>query len=154
LAVQADAALAATRPEVALFPLAVLSGGGRAVAHMTTGTTVVFFLDRGAFVEPDGFWVRGGQSATVVIAPADGAGTPALEVMNGPVANRVTIESGGRSMPVPLEPGELRVVPLGPGGGADTPRVRVASSAGFRPSEHDPATGDERWLGVRVRVVE
>jgi hypothetical protein len=39
------------------------------------------------------------------------------------------------------------------GGGSSGPvALRVASSSGFRPRDHDPSNPDARWLGVHVDV--
>jgi hypothetical protein len=113
------------------------------------GGTVVFFLDDRAFPEPAGFWVGGERDTQVVIAPDDGRGSVVLHLRNAPVANMLTLEFGGRREQAALKPGEERRIEVPSG-----TLVRIASSAGFRPSETDPKSRDTRLLGVYIRTVD
>jgi hypothetical protein len=109
----------------------------------------VYFLDDGAFVEANAFWVRGGQSTNVVIHPAATVSDRlAVFVRNAPVENRLTLEAGQWRDEVGLAPGEERTIaiPLVPG--RQAVRVRLGSAAGFRPSEVEPGNLDTRFLGV------
>lgn len=111
----------------------------------------VFFADDEAFVEPDGFWVKGTATATFLIAPRDPSTAVVLELSNGSRVNSVDVGIGEAVRETaelqPSESRRLRNVPI------ITPTiVRVSSGSGFRPSE--TGSSDRRWLGVRVRVVE
>jgi hypothetical protein len=118
------------------------------------GDAVAFFLDDRAFPEPSGFWVRGARD-TKVVFQSDGSHALSLLVRNGPAANTVTIESGAWKDELPMAPGEERRIDVP----ADSQRgtahlVRIASSAGFRPSEVNAGSRDTRLLGVFVRTSE
>ena len=73
---------------------------------------------------------------------------------NAPIGNRVVLTSGAWREELALAPNEERYVelPLLPGRGAAL--LTVASAAGFRPSEVDPASRDVRFLGVWIRPGE
>jgi hypothetical protein len=114
---------------------------------------VVFFIDDRAFPEPSGFWV-GGARATVVAIRPDRPRAVALALRNGAAANVVTLQSGGWREEIAMQAGEERRVDVP----IDAPRgaalVTIRSSAGFRPSQVDPASRDTRFLGVYVRTLE
>ena len=110
------------------------------------GSTVVFALDDNAFLESGALWIRGEDSARVIVQPdaVDGA---VVRLQGGAVANVVTLAAGGWTSEVRLGPDESRDVPLPPA--ALSPAVLTLTSAtGFRPSEHGPGNHDVRWLGV------
>jgi hypothetical protein len=107
----------------------------------------VFFLDDHVFPEADGFWVKGAQSADMVIAWDDPGRPVELRLANGTAPNAVVIEIAGIQKTMTLAASEVRrwEVPLS---GARTAAVRITSPAGFRPS--DAGGADSRFLGVRV----
>lgn len=117
------------------------------------GNTVAFFMDDRAFPEPAGFWVGGGRDTSVAIRP-DRPQPIALVLRNGAAANVVTLESGSWRDALTLQPGEERRVDIPIDGSRGSALVSIRSSAGFRPSEVDPASRDTRFLGVYVRTVE
>lgn len=118
------------------------------------GRLRVFFLDDNAFMEPPGFWTRG-RSATdlFVDAPEDGedqAGSPPMiRVRAGGVAATVALSSLDWHTEMTLEPGASQEVELPAGRPSGWP-LRIETSSGFRPAEHDPASTDRRNLGVWV----
>jgi hypothetical protein len=114
------------------------------------GSGVVFFLDDRAFAEPSGFWIGGGRSTSVVVAPDTPSRPIVLAVRNAPVENELTIENGRWRDTVPLAPGEERdvSVPLDASRGAAL--ITLQSSSGFRPSEQGGR--DTRFLGVFVAL--
>jgi hypothetical protein len=157
LLVRTDEAARTQMESVELRPLTRPAGrltadtARRAVRY---GDAVAFFLDDRAFPEPSGFWVRGARD-TKVVFQSDASHALSLLVRNGPVANTVTIESGAWKDELPMAPGEERRIDV-PG---DSQRgtahlVRIASSAGFRPSEVNAGSRDTRLLGVFVRTSE
>jgi hypothetical protein len=112
------------------------------------GSADTWFLDGNAFVEPAGFWVRGEAETAFVI---DGKGR-AFEIVlrAGAVPTTATVAVGeAPEATFELGPGASAVI----GGGSSGPvALRVASSSGFRPRDHDPSNPDARWLGVHVDV--
>jgi hypothetical protein len=116
------------------------------------GATTVFFLDDRSFPEPEAFWVAGARSSTVVLQADTARPSAALHLRNGPNENRIALEAGGWRQDLQMTPGEQRTVdvPLDAVRGGRV--VTVSTSAGFRPSEHDSASRDNRFLGVWVKV--
>ncbi len=112
----------------------------------------VYFLDDNSFVEPEAFWVGGARSALVAIQPEAGRSATTLLLRNAPVPNRIVVDIGGRRDAIELGPGEERRidVPPNPSGGATL--VRIGASAGFRPSEVETGSRDNRFLGVWVKI--
>ena len=103
-------------------------------------------------MEPTGAWVAGGSSAEFAIAP-DPQSTLELFMRNGPVANRVTLESATlegntharawrRTRRCRLPTDRRRPV---------TP-LNVTATNGFRPADVDPKSEDVRFLGVWIET--
>ena len=103
----------------------------------------MFFLDDGVFAEEDGFWVRGGRSAEVVVATAN---RPSIELTltNGGAANVVTVQAGEHRELLSLGPRETRSVAL-PAELTGVVRLTVTSKSGFRPSDQGGADGALSW---------
>jgi hypothetical protein len=121
----------------------------RALAY---ARATVFFLDEGCFPEPEAFWIGGARQGTFVLQPSSPGAAVAMQVRNAPVENTITLASGQWRETMTLAPGEERRVeiPLAPGQSAAL--VTASSASGFRPSEHDPKSRDERFLGAWVKV--
>jgi len=115
------------------------------------GPAVVFFLDGHAFTEPAGTWIAGGYDAVFAIAPDPGAPIR-LFVRNAPVQNDVTLESGAWRQTLALKPGEERMVDVPADAAGPGVLLRVATTAGFRPADVDPATTDRRLLGCWIET--
>ena len=58
------------------------------------GNVAVWFLDEGAFAEPEGWWVGGRAAATVMLDAPRTVTTAALLVRNGGVPNRIALTAG------------------------------------------------------------
>ena len=118
------------------------------------GSVTTYFLDDGSFPEPQAFWVGGARDATVVLQPDAPAGTQTLLLRNAPVDNRIVLQAGDWTRVLQMAPGEeQRVeVPIEPAHGASL--LRIEAGSGFRPSEREPASRDQRFLGVWVKVEE
>jgi hypothetical protein len=150
LSIEPDDAIAAVAETLDVVPLSFgRFPDARAVAAARYGGAEVFFLDGNVFVEADGVWVRGGQTAAMLFAGAGGhPGVATIALGNGGAANAVTVASGDGRHDVTLRPfsdAEV-IVPLAPDG---TVRLEITSPAGFRPSESGNSA-DARYLGVRV----
>jgi hypothetical protein len=110
------------------------------------GDVLVWFVDEGAFAEPEGWWVQGNATAAFVLETTSDAASQRLLVRNGGARNRIVLASGAWQARLDLNPGDDRRI--------DVPlvnshaRLVVTSESGFRPSEVDPASRDERLLGV------
>jgi len=145
-----DDVLIAAGASAELVPVGLDTSAGPHLAEATAryGEAQVFFLDDGVFAEEDGFWVRGGRSAEVVVGTAN---RPSIELTltNGGAANVVTMQAGQHRELLSLGPRETRSVAL-PAEITGVVRLTVTSSSGFRPSDQGAADG--RYLGVRVVV--
>jgi hypothetical protein len=125
-----------------------IASGAEAGHGARYGSAVMFHLSGPVWVEPDGTWVGRGTKADFVIAP-DFPEALRLFVRNGPVKNQVTLESGIWSRSLSLAPGEECVVEIPVHEGAGTP-LTVRSLSGFRPSDVDTTSQDDRFLGVWI----
>jgi hypothetical protein len=122
----------------------------RASSARRYGSTIVWFVDRNAFDDPDGLWTAGGGAeARVVLQPHAGTSVRVL-VRNGPVANEVAIRNETREWHVAmaLNPGEEHEVEVPYDRARGAVLVRVVSRSGFRPSEVEAGSRDTRLLGV------
>jgi hypothetical protein len=146
-----DASLSAAGDSIELTPLELQAPStGYAVTSARFGDADLFFHGPTIYAEPDGFWVRGGQTTTFTVAVERGRAGMSLTMTNGGVANDVRLEWGARKERVVLRPFESRTITI------DVSRegvafVRLTSSAGYRPSD-DGVSEDRRYLGVRVTV--
>lgn len=116
------------------------------------GDSLVYFLDDRSFPEPEAFWVGGGRDTTFVLQPDQAEPSATLRLRNAPVDNRVTVSVGGWRRALSLAPGEEQPVEIPLDGARGGALVRVESSSGFRPAERDPASRDQRFLGVWIKV--
>lgn len=126
--------------------------GDRARRAVRYDTATVFFLDERSFPEPDAFWAGGARQSSVVIQPQPMRTSVRLLLRNAPVQNHIAIEAGDWRANLDLGHGEERPleIPLDPSRGAVLVRFTVRS--GFRPSEVEPGSRDERFLGLWVQI--
>ncbi len=139
------------RPISVLRPVDKASAG-RALHAVRYGDAIMFFMDDRSFPEPHAFWVGGARASSVVLQPDTPVRTATLLLRNAPVANQVEVQAGDWRAPLTLAPGDERrlEVPLDAGRGATAITFKVAS--GFRPSAVNPQSGDDRFLGVWVKL--
>jgi len=152
LVVEAPNADLARQWQATLLPVSHASPIGHfARAHTVYGDTEAFFLDEQVFVEADGFWVRGGRTAQVVLSRGDASAgrTRMLQLRNGGAANTVTIRSGAWQEVLSLSEWQERAVTLPAADASGAWPLVITSASGFRPSE--VAGQDTRFLGVWVR---
>jgi hypothetical protein len=153
LLVRADEGARAQLDAIQLRPLARVprrlsdDTARRAVRY---DSTVVFFFDDRAFPEPSGLWVAGARETAIAVRP-DLGGRSALLLRNGAVDNVIELESGGWRQEIALKGSEERRIDLPIDATLGAALVRIRASAGFRPSEVNPASRDTRFLGVFVR---
>jgi hypothetical protein len=106
--------------------------------------------DGSVFLEDPGFWVRGGRSVQLAVAPEDGERPLAMFVRNAAVSNLVQLEMNGETHTLQLQPREELTLPVP----IDTNRpgalITIQSTSGFRPSEVEPGSTDTRLLGVWI----
>jgi len=117
------------------------------------GSMVFYYMDGRSWLEGSGVWVEGATGAEFAVAADDAASSLHMRLRNGAVPNRVLVVSGEWHVDVELNPGEERTieVPASPVLAA-TP-LRVVPAAGFRPSDVERSSTDERFLGVWLEPV-
>lgn len=156
LIVRGDEDARASVREIVVRPLRVLPPSEKATterAHRAVryGALRVFYFDDRAFPEPNGFWVGGARTTRCLLAPDEASGTVPLQLRNASVENTVTLTAGSWRQELRLSAGEERRVDVPLEAGRRAVLLEIASAAGFRPSERDPASRDTRFLGVYVR---
>jgi hypothetical protein len=136
------------RPLTLLRPPVGMTAPARQV--VAYGPWLAFFLDDGAYVEPDGFWVRPGHEVALVVGQPDASHGLRLSIRNVPLVNRVTVTSGKWHDELRLEPGAEREVVLPPPGPLRATVLRLRADRGGRPSQFDPGNHDQRELGAWI----
>ncbi len=111
-----------------------------------------YFLDDRAYPEPEAFWVRGARESRVALQSDAPRPAITLRIRNAPVANRVVLASGGWREEFVMAPGEEKLVAVPVAASRGSALVRIETEGGFRPAEQDPASRDQRFLGVWIRI--
>ena len=111
-------------------------------------------MDDRSFPEPQAFWVGGARDAAVVLQPDTAAATVTLLLRNAPVDNRIVLRAGAWTRILEMAPGEEQQVQVPVEAGQGASLLRIEAGSGFRPSEREPASRDQRFLGVWVKVEE
>jgi hypothetical protein len=156
LIVRGDEALRRNVRGLTMEPLSVVPPGDRltgAVARRAVRYEggSVFFLDEASYAEPEAFWIAGRSTASIVIQP-DAPSRAILRLRNAPVPNDVQLAAGAWRETLSLGPGEERTVSVPVAAERGAVLLTVSSAAGFRPSEVEPGSRDNRFLGVWVQV--
>jgi hypothetical protein len=130
------------RPDIDVHAIEVI--GGRPGAF-------IVYADSDTYPEGGVFWTQGTHRGEVFIAPA-GASMLVLTLHVGPIGGVVHLTVGGQDRSVTLTRDQTQQieVPL-----PSSPRlvpVIVEAPGRFRPSDHEPGSADQRWLGCQVRV--
>jgi hypothetical protein len=124
------------------------AAGRRAASARRYGEFVVYAI-AGAWLEPDGLWTAGGRISELVVQATAGETQALFTLRAGPVATPIYVAAGDFELKRVLAPGEVRELelPLSANGSA---RVLIHAVQGFRPSETEPGSADQRVLGVRL----
>jgi hypothetical protein len=126
-----------------------LPAAGRRAGSACRYAGVAVYALGNAYLEPDGLWTAGGQTAELVLQVSPGGSGAAFTLRAGPVTTPVQVRAGSLSLDADLAAGDAREldVPISPQG---TAVVTIRAGKGFRPSELDPSSADRRLLGVRL----
>jgi hypothetical protein len=124
------------------------------LAAAAYGPIVVLFHDDAAYVERDGFWLRGKASSQVSIVSPTGplAGDVTLRIRPGPIDNTIVIEGAGGTKRVSVEAERPTEVRLSPAPLDGILRLSLFPERGWVPAERDPTSGDRRMLGCWIDV--
>jgi hypothetical protein len=149
LVILPDSDLAKVNGRIETRPVRVANDGRFPTAVRSYGTSTVYFLDDNVFLDADGFWVRGGRVAEMVL---EGQGRPrapfTLTLQNGPAENRVVVVAGGSERRETFRASETKTIELAPDA-TGVVRLSISSLAGFRPSGGVSHGG--QYLGIWVR---
>ena len=146
-----DEGLSAAGDRIELTPLKLQRpADGYAATSVRFGDADLFFYGPTIYVEPDGFWARGGMTTTFVVAAERGRRDVNLTLTNGEAANEAVLALGTRNERIALRPFESQTVTVGISR-EGVSLVRLTPTSGFRPSD-DGVSEDRRYLGVRVTV--
>jgi hypothetical protein len=115
---------------------------------MPYGDVVIYSFDTHAYLEGTGVWLDGGTWVPLAVSGDAGAESVAVLFRNGPVTNRITVRAPQRTDVFDFQPGEQRVVWIGVDRLSRGARIDVRTERGFRPADVDPASRDQRYLGV------
>ena len=135
----------------------VLDGPRSRVPHGSDPTLLLYYLDHNAYrPDPAGFfWVAGGRRADIIVR----SGPELVRVtatLRSRVANNVTVELGGASQTVELEPGVPQRITFEPDGVYSRRSwayvLSVEPDVGFVPRLASPDSRDPRYLGVAVTL--
>lgn len=152
LTVHGDLVLRSLRPRLQLAPLQLSPDRPRfARGAMVYSGVQAFFEDDHQFVEGQRFWIKGGQTTTVVFSAHPGAPALSLSIGNGAAENVVRVDALGFQKEVALQPSEQRQIDIPYPDSTATIRISLSSRSGFRPSDTPPAL-DARFLGAVVEV--
>jgi hypothetical protein len=119
----------------------------------------LYFPDNGTYFKEQrdgrsGFWLRGGESAEVLLRALEPVTRATFRVTGGPAGDEVTLRSGGDARSLALAAGETREVTLAPGAGFPYKEtsvyvLRLRSTRGAP----DPASADTtRRNGAFVEI--
>ena len=137
------------------LPIA-LDGARSRVPHGSDPTLLLYYLDHNAYrPEPPGIWVVGGRRADIIVRSGPELAR-VTATLRSRVANRVTIELGGASQTVELEPGVAKRITFEPDGVYSRRSwayvLSVEPDVGFVPRLVTPDSRDGRYLGVAVTL--
>ncbi len=124
------------------------AAGRRAASARRYGEFAVYAL-AGAWLEPDGLWTAGGRISELVVQAPAGETQARFTLRAGPLATPIYVAAGAFELKGVLAPGEVRELAL-PVSANGSVRVLVHAVQGFRPSETEPGSTDQRVLGVRL----
>ncbi len=144
---------------IVITPSAIVDAGARPRVPAVLSAGVyngirVFFHNEPMYPEPQGFWTIGGGSAEVTVAVPPGRTDPVvLRIHCGGQANNATLSTLGWQQIYALEPGKAVDVELPVAAGGVIP-LTISTDNGFSPKSADPASRDQRFLGIWVEVVK
>jgi hypothetical protein len=124
----------------------------KAIAAASYGTFSAFAFDQRVFLEPAGLWVEGGFEVPLVLASAEPRASMPVRLRNGARPNRIRID-GALTLDLALAEREERIVLVPLGARSRAAFLRIRTEQGFRPSEAEPGSRDQRYLGIWLQVL-
>ena len=142
---------------IAITPTGVVDAGSRPIVPVVTaaarfGDANFYFHDDRMYPEESGFWTLGRRTSEVTVAvPPNHADPVVLRIHPGAKANTVTFSTFGWQETHSLFPGQAAEIELPRMEGGVVP-LTISVEDGFSPRETDPASTDQRFLGIWVEV--
>ena len=140
-----------------IAPISVVDAGRRPhlppvlAAAVYSGVTVYFHNEQ-MYPEPQGFWTTGRMPVEVTVAVPPTRSEPAvLTIHCGARANNVRISALGWERSYSLTPGHAETIALPVMADGIIP-LTISTDNGFSPSDVDPRSKDQRFLGIWVEV--
>ncbi len=127
------------------------------VEHGENPTLLLSLLDRNASLPEDqGVWISGNRRANIIVRGPVEFETITVTAVS-PIATEVSIEIGGGTGRISLEPGVQGSVTIRPDGVYSQRQgwaylLQVATSDGFVPRMKEPGSTDNRFLGAAIRL--
>ena len=146
------------RRVLALQPVEPLPPGERptrlkAMMAASYGRFSAFAFDERVFLEPAGLWVEGGAEVPLVLASRERQAAMTVLLRNGARANTVHLR-GALTLDFALAPAEERMLTIPLGAASRAAFLTVRADHGFRPSEVDAGSRDERYPGAWLETAE
>lgn len=144
---------------ITITPTAVVDAGarphlGEVLSAATYAGVMCYFHTEQMYPEPNGFWTIGKLDAAVTVAVTPQRTAPVvLRIHGGAQANRATITTFGWRRDLDLVPGEAADVELPVVAGGVIPLI-ISTHDGFSPKTFDPASRDQRFLGIWVEILD
>jgi hypothetical protein len=141
---------------ITITPVSVTNESRRPHLPMVLSTrqyrdATLFFHDERVRPESAGFWVLGGQRATITVSRDSDATPLVLHLHSGPKPNRVIFRMRGWEQIVDLKEGQPESITL-PDSNRRVLTLDIAAEDGFRPVQYDARSRDTRFLGAWVEL--
>jgi hypothetical protein len=142
---------------ITITPVSVVDAGARPLVPVVLAAAAypaasLFFHDERLYPEPRGFWTFGSDVSHVTVAVPQNQTTPVVLRMHpGAAENTVTISTFGWQRSFKMVPGHAIDVEL-PQFDSGVVPLTIDAESGFYPRDVDPASGDNRFLGIWVEV--
>jgi hypothetical protein len=143
----------ATPGSLILHPTKIWEGDSYLTADIARrveryGRALVFFFDASTFPEDVGFWVRGGSPTQFAVATVEAGERLQLVLRNAAVRHEVRLEIDGEMQILNLESREERRIAVPISAHRPGALIRIHPQHGFRPSEVEAGSRDNRFLGA------
>lgn len=111
----------------------------------------LFFLDRVTFQEASRWWVRGDETASILLSP-NAARQVSVTVRRGAAGGTTTVEIGDQIRTTNMQRRRRWVVTADLSESETLIPIAIGCVGGFRPSEINEQSTDRRYLGCEVTV--
>ncbi|MEW6320660.1 MAG: hypothetical protein AB1635_06185 [Acidobacteriota bacterium] len=155
VALRGDVAIEPAIAVIRFTPIDVVDAGMRprtppVLSARADRGVVMLFHDEQIYPEASGFWSVGGARTLVTLAFGDEAQPRVLRVHSGGIPNRTVLSGHGWRRTLDLTPAQPVDVPLPEG--PSVFHLAIDTRDAYVPARRDPASTDERRLGIWVEI--